>query len=147
MLNKVFSPDRIKLNLSSKTKDEVFEELIDTIAIPESELDSRELFEAVTTRESKMNTIIMPGLAIPHGYCSSVHGIVGAIGFSLGGIEYDNTEKNPVHLFVMLLMDRSSREQHLQVLSQLLELSNTPVFTSISKAKSPEEVYNQLRRY
>jgi len=147
MLNDIFSPERIKLNLESTTKNEVFEELINTIAVPESEFDSRELFDAVNLRESKMNTIIMPGIAVPHGYCSSVRGIIGAIGFSMGGVEYDSRDKAPVHTFVMLLMDESSREQHLQVLSRLLELLNSASFATIKKAKTPEEVYTLLGRY
>jgi len=147
MLNDIFSPERIKLNLESTTKNEVFEELINTIAIPESKFDSRELFEAVTLRESKMNTIIMPGIAVPHGYCSSVRGIIGAMGFSMGGVEYDSKDRSPVHIFVMLLMDESSQEQHLQVLSRLLELINSASFAAIRKAATPEEVYALLGRY
>lgn len=142
MLKEVFNPSRIKLDLESTTKTGVFGELIGTIALPNSEFDRQKLLDAVTERESKMSTNILPGIAIPHGYCSSVPNIIGAIGVSRAGIEYDN--KNPVHLFFMLFMGEKSREKHLQVLSELWELLNTRAFAGIRKAKSPEEVYDLL---
>ena len=147
MLSEIFTPRHIKLDLESTTKNDVFEELIGTIAAPDSEFDHRELLDAVTMREEKMNTIVLPGVAVPHGYCRNVKGIIGAIGFSRTGIEYDNSDQNPVHLFFMLLMDESSREQHLQVLSHLLELINSPAFSEIRETGTPQAVYNLLSRY
>ena len=147
MLSEVFSPERIKLNLESTTKTEAFEELVETIAVSGSEFDSQELIDAVNLRENKMNTIIMPGVALPHGYCSGIQGIIGAIGFSGAGIKYDSQDGKPVHVFIMLLMDQSSREHHLQVLSRLLEMLNSAVFSAIRNAATPEEVYSLIRRY
>ena len=144
MLSEVFNPSRIKLDLESISKTDVFGELIETIALPDSEFDRQELLDAVTLRESKMNTHILPGVAVPHGYCATVQGIIGAIGFSRTGIEYDCSDRDPVHLFFMLLMDESSREQHLQVLSRLMELFNSAAFAGIRKAESPQEVYDLL---
>ena len=150
MLYEIFSPRRIKLDLEAKTKEDVLEELVKTIADPDSELDSRVLLEAVELRESKMNTVIRPGIAVPHGYCSAVNGIIGAIGFSSAGIEYSspiNRAVKPVHLFFLLVMDESSREQHLFVLSRLLELLNSPAFAEMQGTESPEAVYDLLRRF
>lgn len=158
MLYEVFSPQRIKLDLEAKTKIDVFEELVKTMASPDSVLDEQALVEAVELRESKMNTIIQPGVAVPHGYSSAVNGIIGAIGFSPAGIEYSIFKREhlpksetalakPVHLFFLLLMDESSRERHLRVLSRLLELLKSPAFFKIQGTESPEEVYNLLRRF
>jgi mannitol/fructose-specific phosphotransferase system IIA component (Ntr-type) len=144
-LSDIFGQERIKLNLEGKTKDEVFEELVETIAEPHPEYDRREMLRAVISREDRMNTAILPGVAVPHGYCNAVGGIVGAIGFSRAGIKYDSPE--PVHAIFMLLMDESSREQHLLVLSRLLELFNSQVFAVIQTAKSPREVYDMLYRF
>ena len=147
MLGDIFNPKCIKLNLESTTKDEAFEELIETIAENHADFDRREMLEAVTLRESKMNTIIRPGIALPHGYSRSVSGIVGALGFSRTGIEYDEKDRNPVHLFLMLLMDESSRERNLQVLSNLWELVDASVFSKIREMRSPQEVYSLLSLY
>jgi len=166
MLNSIFDPGRIKLNLEATTKTDAFAELIETIVVSYSDIDRQELLEAVELRESKMNTNILPGVAVPHGYCPNVHGIIGAVGFSRKGIEFDNVEQssqslskgqefrkidvplgNRVHLFFLLLMDESSREQHLYVLSRLLEFLNSSAFGGIREAKTPQEVYGLLCRY
>ena len=147
MLNEVFDPSRIKLDLESTTKIDVLGELIETIALPAAEFSRQELLDAVVLRESKMSTNIMRGVAVPHGYCPAIKGIVGAIGFSRTGIKYDSFDRDPVHLFFMLLMDESSQEKHLCVLNRLLELFNSTAFSEIWKAQTPQEVYDLLCSY
>ena len=147
MLSDIFDPQRIKLDLKGTTKTGVLMELADVIAASDPRFDSRKLFEAITERESKKSTIIMPGVAVPHGYCGDVQGIIGAMGYSRAGIEYDDLDKEPVHLIFLILMDESSREKHLKTLTRLLELLNSPGFREIHKTGSPEEVFKLLSRY
>jgi mannitol/fructose-specific phosphotransferase system IIA component (Ntr-type) len=144
-LSDIFRQELIKLELESKTKDEVFEELIETIARLHPEYDRGEMLKAVIARENQMNTTVLPGIAVPHGYCDVVGGLIGTIGFSRAGIEYGRGE--PVHLVFMLLMDTLSREQHLRVLSRLLELLNSESVTMLRTAESPQEVYNILYHF
>jgi mannitol/fructose-specific phosphotransferase system IIA component (Ntr-type) len=141
-LSDIFGRELIKLNLESRTRDEVFEELIETIAGPHPEYDRQEMFKAVLVRENRMNTVILPGIAVPHGYCGGIDGITGAIGFSREGIEYGGPE--PVYSVFMLLMDKLSCEHHLRVLRRLLELFNSESFAAIQSAGSPQEVYDIL---
>jgi mannitol/fructose-specific phosphotransferase system IIA component (Ntr-type) len=144
-LSDVFGRELIKLGLESKTRDEVFEELIEVIAGRYREYDRQEMLEAVIARETQLNTAVLPGVAVPHGYYGVEGGIIGAIGFSREGIEYGGVE--PVHSVFMLLMDESSRERHLRVLSRLLDLFNSESFAMIRAAESPGEVYDVLRRF
>lgn len=144
-LSDIFRRELIKLDLESKTKDEVFEELVEAIAGLYPEYDRQEMLETVISRENKMNTAILPGIAVPHGYYNAACGIIGAMGFSRSGIEYDSLE--PVHSVIMLLMDESSREYHLRVLNSLLELLNSQSFAMIQTAGSPQEVHDILYRF
>ena len=147
MLNEVFDPSRIKLDLESTTKIDVLGELIETIALPDTEFNRQELLDAVVLRESKMSTNVMRGVAVPHGYCSAIRGVIGAIGVSRAGIKYDSFDREPVHIFFMLLMDESSQEEHLYVLNRLLEMLNSTVFSDIWRAQTPQEVYDMLCSY
>ena len=147
MLGEIFDPRRINMNLMSRTKIDVLGELVETVKETDSALDKQEMLNAITMRENKMNTIILPGVAIPHGYCTTVHGIIGAIGFSRMGIEFDQESREPVHLFFMLLMDESSREKHLRVFGRLLEVLNSAALSEIQKIATPQELYNLLCRY
>jgi mannitol/fructose-specific phosphotransferase system IIA component (Ntr-type) len=144
-LSDIFGRDLIKLELESKTRDEVFEELIEAITGLYPEYDRQEMLKAVITRENRMNTVVLPGIAVPHGYCNGIDGITGARGFSRGGIEYGGLE--PVYSVFMLLMDELSRERHLRVLSRLLDLFNSESFAVIQAAGSPQEVYEVLHRF
>jgi mannitol/fructose-specific phosphotransferase system IIA component (Ntr-type) len=144
-LSDVFGQELINLELESKTRDEAFEELIETIAGAHPEYDRQEMLDAIISRENRMNTVVLPGIAAPHGYYNAVKGITGAIGFSRRGIDYGGTE--PVHSIFMLLMDELSRERHLRVLSRLLDLLNSESFAALRTAESPRTVYEILRRF
>jgi mannitol/fructose-specific phosphotransferase system IIA component (Ntr-type) len=147
LLGEIFDRQLIKLDLEGKTKDEVFMELVESIALKHPEFDRQEMLTAVTTREVQMNTAIIPGVAVPHGYYKAISGIVGAIGFSRAGIEYNSLDQKPVHSIFMLLMDQASREQHLLVLSRLLALLKSKALAGIQAAKSPGEVYDILYQF
>ncbi|MDR3343674.1 MAG: PTS sugar transporter subunit IIA [Treponema sp.] len=64
-MSEVFNIQHIKPNLESQTKDEAFEELVETINALHPELNRREMLEAVTMREKQMNTAVAPGVAVP----------------------------------------------------------------------------------
>jgi mannitol/fructose-specific phosphotransferase system IIA component (Ntr-type) len=145
LLSDIFGRELIKLELEGKTREEVFEELVETIVVLHPEFDRREMLEAVISRENRMSTAILPGVAVPHGYCGAVSGIIGAMGFSRGGIDYDSPD--PVHSVFMLLMDGLSREYHLRALSRLLALLHSESFSIIRTAESPQEVYDILCRF
>ena len=147
MLSDIFNTTRIKLNLEGTTRTGVFEELVGAIAGSDPEYNFKKMLEAVTLRETKMNTVILPGIAVPHGYYSAINGIVGAVGFSPAGIEYPDLDQTPVHLFFMLIMDESSREKHLHVLSRLLYMINSTAFTGIRGTETPRELYDLISNY
>jgi len=93
-----------------------------------------------------MNTAIMPGIAVPRGYSGEVEGIIGAVGFSRSGIEYDN-DGGPVHLVFLLLMDESSQEKHLRAFHKLLEFLGSTSLADIGRAGTPRQLYDLLCRY
>ena len=147
MLSEFFDLSRIKLDLGSRTRDAVLTELVKIITGSCKGYNEQQLLDAVTQREGKMDTIIGPGIAMPHGYCSAVHGIIGAIGFSKTGIEYVRHEENPVHLFFLLLMDESSWERNLNVFSRLMELLKSTNIAEISSMENSRELFDLVRRF
>jgi mannitol/fructose-specific phosphotransferase system IIA component (Ntr-type) len=105
------------------------------------------MLEAVTTRENHMNTAVAPGVAMPHGYCHTLKGIVGVIGISRAGNENDTEEREAVHCIFMVLMGHECREKHLSVLSKLLHLLDPQVISEMQAAKSSQDVHDILRRF
>jgi PTS system fructose-specific IIA component/PTS system nitrogen regulatory IIA component len=147
LLNDVFDKQSIKLNLESKTKETIFTELIDTIADVHHELNRDEMLAVVRDRESKMNTSVASGIAVPHGYYPGAGGVVGAIGISPAGIDYDAPDHKLVHVVFLIVMGEAYREQHLRVLSRILSMIKSGALPYIQEAKGPQEVYDILSRF
>ncbi|MDR1420648.1 MAG: PTS sugar transporter subunit IIA [Treponema sp.] len=147
LLSDIFDIRHIKPNLESRTKDGALEELIEAIAVLHPELDRQEMLDAVSARENLMNTAVMPGVAVPHGYCRISGGVTGAVGISRGGIEYDADDHSPVHCIFLVILGGESRENHLYMLSRLLKLFNSQGIPEIEAASSAREIYDVLRRF
>jgi PTS system fructose-specific IIC component/PTS system nitrogen regulatory IIA component len=72
LLNLIFDPRAIKLNLGSKTKELAFAELVDLIANLNPDCNRNELLAAVMERETKMSTGIGNGVAMPHAFSKGI---------------------------------------------------------------------------
>jgi mannitol/fructose-specific phosphotransferase system IIA component (Ntr-type) len=147
LLSDVFEKQSIKPNLEAVTKEGVFAELIETIAGGHPELDRAGMISAIQVRESKMNTSVAPGVAVPHGCCPGTDKIIGALGISKTGIDYGAPDRNPVHFVFLLLMGESAREKHLRILNRVLALINSGALNYMRAASDPEEVYEILSRF
>jgi mannitol/fructose-specific phosphotransferase system IIA component (Ntr-type) len=142
----IFDLRSIKMNLEAKTKDAVFMELIEAIRAVHPEYDHDEMFAALQTRENKMNTGIISGVALPHGYCRNLAALSGSIGISQSGIEYNALDNKPVYVVFMLVMDERARENHLRVLNQISLLVKSEALPLIKAAKNPREIHDILSR-
>lgn len=147
LLHEVFDARLIRLNLENSGKDAVFFELIDAIADLYPEIDREKVGDVIQEREKKLNTSVSPGAAIPHGYYPGLDGVVGAIGISKTGIDYDAPDHKPVHVIFMIVMGESSREKHLRVLSRILSLIESGALDRMVAARSPQEIYDMLFRF
>ena len=147
-LKQIFSPSSIILNLESTDKDELFEEMVEAVHTFKPEINREEALTSIRERESKMSTGIMHDVAVPHGSCSSVGGVVGAIGISRKGIDYDALDKAPVHFVFMLLSNVEETEKHLSALKLLASVLQSPEFIKeIFVKETPQDVYNVLCEY
>ena len=145
VLGQVFSPKAIVAELESEDKDEVFEELVESMMSVQPNLNRESALTALRERESKMSTGIIHGIAVPHGITDSVSGIQGAIGISHKGIDYDALDNEPVNLVFMLLIAPDERERHLQVLKTLSSvLQNADFIKTLLEKKTSQEVYDAI---
>jgi mannitol/fructose-specific phosphotransferase system IIA component (Ntr-type) len=148
LLSDIFHEQSIVLNLTGKIKADVLTELVAAIAVVHPEYDQNIMLNVIQERESKMGTGIGSGVAIPHGCCSGMNDIIGAIGISKTGIDdYHSLDNQPVHILFLMVMGEHCREKHLHVLSRVMELCNSEALTSIRTAKSVEEIHAMLSRF
>ncbi|MFA6856208.1 MAG: PTS sugar transporter subunit IIA [Treponema sp.] len=145
MLGKLITPADIKIDLESTEKDEVFEELLEVIVAAQPGINRQEALEALSAREDKMSTGIIPGIAVPHAVCDSVHGVVAAVGMSRDGIEYASLDGSPVHFIIMLLFQQGETESHLQTMKDVAAVLQHPDFLKvIMEKKTAQNVYDAL---
>jgi PTS system fructose-specific IIC component/PTS system nitrogen regulatory IIA component len=143
--SKIFSPKSIIVNLESEEKDELFEEMVQSIHVAFPEVDREEALTALREREKLMSTGIVHGIAVPHGTCASVKGCVGALGISRGGIDYNSLDGAPVNIVFMLLCGTKDNELHLEVLKKIAEVLKNPEFAAnLFDKTSAEDVFDAL---
>jgi len=147
LLSDIFDPRSIKLGLKSGGRDEAFAELVAAITALNPGFDRAELLAAITAREGRMSTGIAPGVAVPHAFYKGASGIVGAIGVSGAGIDYDALDGKPVHAVFMLIVGEKAKGGHLHALNQICALANSEGIALIRNAKSPEDVLAVLSRF
>ena len=148
LLRDLFPPARIKIRLEAEDKDEVFEELVDLL-VTQYRLKCRdEVLDAIRRREEKMSTGIKRGIAIPHAKTPLVQGVIGVIGISSAGIDYQSLDGEPVHLLFLLVSGEADAGLHLAVLKKIALLVETPDFTTgVLAARDAESAHQVLQRH
>ncbi len=144
-LQQVFSKESIIPDLQSTDKEELFEEMLQAIINVQPDINREEALSALSERESKMTTGIIPSIAVPHCRIDTVRGVAGAIGISRKGIDYDSLDGKPVHFVFMLICNSIEDALHLEVLKNLsVKLENPSFMQSLSECKTADEVCNLL---
>jgi nitrogen PTS system EIIA component len=148
LLRDLFIPARIKCHLEAEDKGEAFEELVDVL-VNHYGLDCRdEILQAINTREAKMSTGIKRGIAIPHAKTDFTSGVIGVLGISDSGIDYESLDGEPVHMLFLLVSSEDEAGTHLAVLKKIALLVENPDFyRDACAAGSSDAVHKVIRTY
>jgi len=148
-LSEFLSENVIKINLEAEDKMEAIEELIDLL-ISEHEISLRDrdnILEVVFQREHSISTGVGEGIAIPHGSIDCIDDIIGAIGISSKGIDFDSFDGAPVYIVVLLLVPKTKFGKHIKTLAQIARiLGQVSIRNSICSAGSSEKVLSILEQ-
>ena len=74
------------------------------------------------TREALGSTAIGQGIAIPHAKYESVKKLVGCLGVSQDGINFDSLDGEPAYIFFLLVAPVDSAGPHLKALARISRL-------------------------
>jgi PTS system fructose-specific IIC component/PTS system nitrogen regulatory IIA component len=134
--------------LEAEDKTEVFEELVDLL-VTQYHTDSRdEILEAIRRREEKMSTGIKKGIAIPHAKTKFTRGVIGVLGVSDHGIDYESLDGEPVRILFLLVSSEEDAATHLAVLKKIALLVENDSFSrEVIGAGSPEKVNRIIKKY
>ena len=145
-LSDIFDLRSIRTDFDGRTKEMAIAELIESISVLHPECDRTALFTAIMERERKMSTGIGNGAAIPHAPCKGIAGIVGAIGVSKQGIDFDALDNRPVHIIFLFATNVKADENNLHILNRIIKLIQSEGLAMIKNAKNAEEIHAILSR-
>lgn len=145
LLTDLLTPDRIRIPLTSTSKDELLSELVEIIGKTAPVRDLGEVLRAVREREEVLSTGIGNGVAIPHGKSAGIGDLALAAGVARDGIDFEALDGQPVRLFFLLVGPEAAAGQHVKALSRISRLLRKDSFrTRLISASSAEEFYAVL---
>lgn len=145
MLEKMLMKECINLNLKSKTKEAVIDEIIDMLDRAGRLNDKEEYKKEILKRESQSSTGLEEGIAIPHAKTKAVKTPSIAFGRSSKGVDYESLDGEPSKLFFMIAAPANATDSHIEVLSKLTTLLlNEDLRKSLLNSKTEDEVLNLL---
>lgn len=128
-------------NLKAKTKQELFEEIVDQFVKVKYLKNRKIVLDMLNRREQLGSTGIGKNVAIPHGRTTSASDIMIAFGKSEQGIEYDSIDNKPVHLVFMIIAPPQDEDNmYLVILGKMVELlSKSKIRKKLMEAETFEE--------
>ncbi len=112
----------IAADLKASGKLAVIEELAHVITRVHDEINPDAVARAVLERERISSTALGHGVAIPHAKTPVVDTIVGCLGLSREGIDFDAEDGRPTRIFFTLIAPETSSGEHLKVLARIARL-------------------------
>lgn len=108
----------IKAELTAEDKEGVIGELIDALAAAGAikEDEKADIVEAVMKREELGSTGIGRGVAVPHTKHASVDQLVGTVGISQNGVDFNSLDGEKVNIFFLLVSPPDRPGDHLRAL-------------------------------
>jgi PTS system fructose-specific IIA component/PTS system nitrogen regulatory IIA component len=141
------SKDAIRAKLASEDKPAVIHEMAAALNeasnIKVGEVDS--IVKAVMKREELGSTGIGGGVAVPHTKHPSVDRLVGTVGVSPEGVDFDSLDGERVQLFFLLISPPDRPGDHLRALENISRQLRDETFRRFLKqAKTPAEIWQLL---
>lgn len=123
-LGDILSKEQILPDLRATNRWEAIDELINTlVAVGRIKTEHREAIAAVVKkRETSMSTGIGYGIGIPHASTDLIYEVVGALGRSKKGVNFDALDNQPVSLVMLFLVPQGQFQKHLHTLANIAKL-------------------------
>jgi len=136
----------IRADIQADDKPAVIHELVESLAasgaISQDQVPG--IVAAIMKREELGSTGIGRGVAVPHTKHASVERLVGTVGVSTVGVDFNSLDGDKVHLFFLLVSPPDRPGDHLRALENISRQLRDETFCRFLKqARSPRDI-NQL---
>jgi mannitol/fructose-specific phosphotransferase system IIA component (Ntr-type) len=130
LLGDILHSGVVRTRLEAEEKYAVIRELLDAV-IDSGDLAAHlrdDALEALVARERSTSTGMEHGIALPHATLDRIQRVVGALGISEKGIEWDCLDCEPARLVILLLLPREQFRVHVRTLAGVSHLLNDDAF-------------------
>jgi mannitol/fructose-specific phosphotransferase system IIA component (Ntr-type) len=140
-------PQAVIASLQSPDRDGVIREMVAALeaagSIPVGAAEA--IVESLLSRERNGTTGIGRGVATPHCKCVDVPALVGAVGISARGVDFNALDQKPVYVVFMLLSPQGRDACHLQAMEVVFKNLNKDSFRkTLRMADTREKVVELL---
>src|SRR5437667_4728051 len=129
-LGDILGPEQIIPGMNASDRwaaiDELINNLVATGKIKAENLDA--ISSVVKKRESSMSTGIGFGIGIPHASTDLIGEVVGSLGRSRTGVNFDALDNQPVNLVMLFLVPQGQFQKHLHTLANIAKLLHKAEF-------------------
>src|ERR1700679_3108761 len=149
-LGDILSLDTIVPDLNATNRWEAIDQLIQNlVATNRIRPESRDAIIAVVKkRESSMSTGIGFGIGIPHASTDLIQEVVGALGRSKKGIEFEAQDNQSVSLVVLFLVPQGQFQKHLHTLASIARLLHDKEFRQeLEQAPDAAAMFEIIKKY
>lgn len=138
-LGDILTEQQIIVDLKAANRWEAIDELIARlVSTGKIKPEHQEAVAAVVKkRESSMSTGIGFGIGIPHASTDLITEVVGALGRSKSGVNFDALDNMPVNLVMLFLVPQGQFQKHLHTLANIAKLLHRAEFRQ-SLEQAPE---------
>src|SRR5262249_32589356 len=129
-LGDILGPEQILPGMKPGNRREAIDELINNLVTtgkikPEHHYA---ISTVVKKRESSMSTGIGFGIGIPHASTDLIYEVVGSLGRSKKGVNFDALDNQPVNLVMLFLVPQGQFQKHLHTLANIAKLLHKAEF-------------------
>lgn len=139
--------DAILADLKATTKEGVIREMVESLrqAGYFKNTEPEDIIKAILKRELLGSTGIGRAVAIPHTKHSSADRLIGTVGISRAGVNFDSLDGEPVHIFVMLTSPQDRPGDHLRALENVSRhLRDDSFVRGLREATTREAIWKLL---
>src|SRR5437764_6079386 len=140
--------EQVVIELKAGNRWEAIDELIGRLVeCGKIKPENREQIAAVVKkRETSMSTGIGFGIGIPHASTDLIYEVVGALGRSTKGVNFDSLDNQPVNLVVLFLVPQGQFQKHLHTLANIAKMLHKAEFRqALEQAPDAESMLSIIR--
>ncbi|MFC7062190.1 fructose-specific PTS transporter subunit EIIC [Halobacillus seohaensis] len=145
-LTNITTPELINIDLAGNTRDDVIDELIQTLDANNVLNSQADFKEAIINREKESTTGLGMSIAIPHGKSDAVKKPAVVFGIKRDGVDWSSMDGTDAKLIFMIAVPKERQgDDHLKILQMLSrQLMDEKFREDLLNVETKEEAYKLL---